>query len=256
MAARIPIALQLYTVREEAARDLAGTLAKVAEIGYSGVELGGFPGTDAAEVRRMLDDNGLAPVGTHVAIDVLEKSLPDVIAYNQTLGTPYVTCPYLGDDRRGDIAAYRATGRLLNDIGAKLKAEGLTFAYHHHAFEFEAKEDGVYGLDALLEAADPENLGLELDTYWVAKGGEDPVAYLQKYRGRVRLVHVKDMAGPEADGRFAEVGEGVLDWPAIFEAAESGSVAHYIVEQDRCFDRTPLESIALSLDNLRKMGKV
>ncbi|HVK02296.1 MAG TPA: sugar phosphate isomerase/epimerase [Armatimonadaceae bacterium] len=256
MAAKPPVALQMYTVRDDASRDFPGTLARIARIGYAAVELGGYPGRDPAEVRRLLDENGLAAAGAHSGIDVLENALPEAIAYVHALGTSFLTCPYLPEERRRTIDDYRAVGRVLRAAGERAADEGVTLSYHHHAFEFETRgEDGQYGLDALLDAAGP-SVGLELDTFWVAKGGEDPAAYLRRYAGRVHLVHLKDMtAGVERT--FAEVGEGTLDWPAIFAAAEApgGAVRYYIVEQDHCYGRTPLESAAVSFDHLRAWGR-
>jgi sugar phosphate isomerase/epimerase len=128
----------------------------------------------------------------------------------------------------------------------------MQLCYHNHDFEFR-QFDGRYGLDILLGATDPELVKAEVDTYWVQKTGVDPAAYLRQYAGRCPLVHLKDMTADESR-TFAEIGEGSMDWSAIFTAAEAGGAAWYIVEQDTC-RRAPLESVAISLRNLQSMGK-
>ena len=133
-----------------------------------------------------------------------------------------------------------------------MNSEGLTLCYHNHAFELEESFDGELGLDILYNNSSAANLSAEIDVYWVKRGGADPAAYLAKYAGRIPLVHAKDM---DTAGNFAEGGAGTLDFAAIFAAAEAGGVTTYVVEQDTC-PGDPLESVALSIANLRKMGKL
>jgi sugar phosphate isomerase/epimerase len=250
--AQPPIALQMYTLRDETTRDFAGTLRNVAEIGYAGVEFAGTGGLGAAELRRLLDDLNLRPAGSHTGLDQLESNLNAALDYNQAMGNHFVVCPYLPQERRGSADAYRALGDVLNRAGAACKQRGLQLCYHNHDFEFQ-QFDGQYALDILYAATDPDLVKAELDTYWIKKGGADPAAYIRQYFGRCPLIHLKDIA-PDAKGSFAEVGEGTQDWPAIFAASEAGGARWYIVEQDVC-PRPPLESVAISLGNLRKMGK-
>lgn len=241
-------AAQLYTVRDLVAQDFAGTLERVAKLGYGAVELGGMHGLPSAEVRRILDDNGLKVSGNHVGIDQLETDLPRIIDEQKAVGNDYVVVPWMPEERRQGAAGWRATANLLAGFGAQLKKEGLTLAYHNHSFEFESF-DGVYGLDILFGTADETCLASELDTYWVQHGGEDPAAYIRKLAGRCPLVHLKDMgAGP--DRPFAEVGSGILDWDAVFAAGEEAGVVWYIVEQDTC-PGDPMESIGKSLEYLK-----
>jgi sugar phosphate isomerase/epimerase len=247
-----PIALQMYTLREESERDFVGTLRKVAEIGYAGVEFAGTGGLTAAELRRLLDDLNLRPAGSHTGLEQLETNINAALDFNEALGNRYVVCPYLPQERRASADAYRALGELLNRTGAACQERGLQLCYHNHDFEFQ-QFDGQYALDILYAATDPKLVQAELDTYWIKKGGVDPAAYIRQYSGRCPLVHLKDIA-PDAQGSFAEVGEGTQDWPAIFAASEAGGAQWYIVEQDRC-QRPPLESIAISLRNLRALGK-
>ncbi len=248
---RFPIAVQMYTLRDEAASDFRGTLEKVARMGYDGVEFAGFGGLEAEVLKGLLEGLGLRCAGAHEGMDRLEQSLDEVIAFHQRLGSRYVVVPWLGEDRWGGPEGWPGVGRMLAALGARLREAGLQLCYHNHSFEFQ-RFDGEYGLDLLYSSAPAEALQAELDTYWVKHGGEDPVAYIERYAGRVPLVHLKDMA-PGEDRAFAEVGEGILDIPAIFEAADRAGTEWIIVEQDVC-QRPPLESVRLSLENLRKMG--
>ncbi len=246
----IPIALQMYTLREQAAEDFVGTIRHVAEIGYAGVEFAGYGGLSAAEMKALLEELELKPAGSHVPLHLLENELDGVIDYSLEIGNPYVVCPFLPPDRWQEEASLRATARSLNRIGAACKDQGLQFCYHNHAFEFQTF-DGKYVLDILYEDTDPELVRAEVDTYWVQFAGLDPAELIRRYSERVTLVHLKDM-DPE-DRSFAEVGEGTLDWKAIFAASEAAGAEWYIVEQDRC-KRPPLESVRLSLENLRAIG--
>ncbi len=249
----IPVALQMYTVRNEASEDLAGTLAQVSKIGYTAVELAGTYNKPASDLASMLNGLGLAVAGCHVNLNELETNLAASLDYNEAIGNKYIVCPWIGEERRRTADDYRALAATFERIGDACNARGLTFCYHNHAFEFDLFE-GKPGLDILFESADAGKVHSELDVYWVAKGGKDPVEYLRKLAGRVPLVHLKDMAQDEA-GSFAEVGEGVLDFQAMFSAAEEAGAEWYIVEQDTCA-RPPFESIEISLRNLRAWGKV
>ena len=254
MSNTIPVALQMYTVREEADKDFAGTVQQVAAIGYYGVELAGYAGHTAAEVKQILEDNNLKVVGGHVGIDAMQGDPDKVIAEYTAFGAKYVTVPYIGEEWRGSLDDYQRLGATLAEIGAKLQPAGLTLCYHNHAFEFDKFGGDTYGFDAIFAAADPSLLKVEMDTFWVKKGGEDPAAYLRKYANRVPLVHLKDMS---EDGDFAPVGEGNIDYPSLFAAAEEAAgTEYYIVEQDSCKTAPPLESIAISFANLKKWGKV
>ena len=249
--ANIPVALQMYTVRDESAKDFVGTLRKVAEIGYAGVELAGTGGLSAKELKEVLDDLGLQRAGNHTGMDALRGDLQAAIEFNLEFGNPYVVLPSLPGEWREDGEGFRSACGPLNEVGAACKKNGLTFCYHNHSFEFQ-KFDGKYGLDILYEGTDPELVKGEVDTYWVQHGGEDPAAYIRKYAGRCPLIHLKDMEDAP-DRAFTEVGNGILDFEAIFAASEAGGAEWYIVEQDTC-KRPSLESARISFENLKKMG--
>ena len=250
--ANIPIALQLYTVREEAARDFVGTLEQVATIGYRSVELAGYGPLTAEALRAKLDALGMAVAGSHIALARMETELPAVIRECQTLGCPTLVCPFLPPERRTG-AAYRDVAASLNRIGATVQMEGLHLCYHNHAFEFETMIDGLTAFDWLAAHTDPALVQLELDAFWVQKAGKHPTVLLETYAGRVPLVHLKDMTA-DAEQTFAPVGTGSVDFAPIFAAAEQGGVQWYIVEQDRA-EGSAIDAARTSLTNLKQMGK-
>jgi sugar phosphate isomerase/epimerase len=243
------IALQLYTVRDATAQDMIGTLRRVAELGYEGVELAGTGNASIDEIAAALKKFNLQCVGSHTGIDALQSDLDSVVFAAKTLGHRHVVCPYIGEEWRS-ADGYKKLAQTLSNIGAELKKSGLQMCYHNHAFEFE-QYDGEYGLDLLYSAAQSDLLHAEIDTFWVQKGGVDPAAYVQKYQGRAPLIHLKDM---DANGNFAPVGTGTIDWQAIFKVADETAVA-YIVEQDSC-EGDPFDSVATSIANLKAWGKL
>ncbi len=247
----IPIALQMYTLRDASSADFRGTLSKVAEIGYDAIELAGNGGLSASELKALLGDLGLQCLGSHTGFEELEADTQKVIDYNLGIGNPYVVVPWLGEQYRGDAAGWKAMGARFAQLGAKLKDAGLTLCYHNHAFEFEVEENGVPGLDLFYDNAPADLLAVELDTYWVKFAGQDPAAYVAKYRDRLPLVHIKDMTAGDAP-TFTEVGTGIMDFPAIFAAAEGGAVKAWIVEQDQT-QIDPVESVTISYRNLREL---
>jgi len=251
--ASVPVALQLYTVREETARDFVGTLEQVAGIGYVGVELAGYGPLSPEELRAKLAALGMVVAGSHIALARLENELPAVIAECRILGCPTVVCPILPQERRTEVG-FRDLAVALNRIGALVQAEGLAFCYHNHAFEFETTIDGLTTYDWLAVHTDPALVHLELDAFWAQKAGHDPAALLAQYVGRVPLVHLKDMTADAAQ-TFAPVGAGSVDFAPIFAAAERGGVHWYIVEQDKA-EGSAITAARTSWENLRAMGKL
>lgn len=242
------ISLQLYTVRDQLAQDELGTLERISAIGYEGVEIG--YGSSEAFLDKCVELS-LEITGLHVPLDALQNDLDGVIAYAKKIGNEFVILSWLPEDYRGDLGTWTKTAALLSEIGAELREQELRLLYHNHDFEFESF-DGKYGIDVLYENVPAENMGAELDTYWVVKGGEDIVRYIERYGSRLPLLHLKDMT---EGGNFAEVGRGILNWRSIFAAAEEAGVSVYVVEQDRC-GGDPFDSIKISLENLKEMGKI
>lgn len=247
------IALQLYTVRDVAEKDPVGTLKAVAAVGYPAVQMAGTYGMSADDLRTVLDSLGLAVAGTHVALEALEENLDREIAYYRTLGTSDIVVPFVKQERRQDAAGYREIAASLNRLGARCREAGARLSYHNHAFEFDRFGD-VTGLDILLGETDPEVVKWEPDVYWIQYGGADPAALIRQYSGRCPIVHLKDMTADESR-TFAEVGEGVLDWPSIFKASEVNGAEWYVVEQDR-WSRPSVDAAALSLKHLKDWGKL
>jgi sugar phosphate isomerase/epimerase len=251
---KLPVALQLYSVRDQLKDDFRGIVHQVAQIGYDGVQFAGYGGLSASDMRRLLEETGLQAAGTHTGLDTLEERLDAEIGYNQEIGNKWILCPSLPEARRQNAAGWRQVAASFNRIGERCRDRGLLFGYHNHAFEFPPLPDagGQRGLDILLGETDAELVFWEPDVYWIKKGGADPAAMIRQYAGRVPITHLKDMTGDERQ-TFAEVGEGTLDWPAILAASEAAGVVWHCVEQDRC-DRPPLESVRISLEHLRSWG--
>lgn len=249
---RIPVALQLYTVRDATEQDFVGTVRQVAEMGYAGVEIAGNTGgMSPTELRSFLDGLGLRIAGSHIGIEALEANLQQVMEDNAALGNPWIVCPWMPEERRRDAAGWRAVAEQMGEIGARVKAAGLQLCYHNHSFEFE-RFDGETGFDIFYRAADPALVQAEIDTYWVQHGGEDPAATIERFAGRAPLIHLKDMT-PGDSPTFTEVGNGILDFEAIFAASEAAGSAWFIVEQDVCAGPS-IESARTSLANLKAWG--
>jgi len=250
--AKIPVGLQLYTLREETKNDFLGTLKKVAEMGYQAVEFAGYGDIPASDMRKALDELGLKAISSHVGIHQLETELDHLIEYSKVIGAKYIVCPWLDKAQLQDEASFQSLMASFARIGQKIKDNGLVFCYHNHDFEFE-KVGEQYILDRMYQAVDASLMQAELDLYWVTKGGLDAKEYLQSYKGRAPLVHVKDMANDEK-GSFAEVGQGIIDYKSIFAIAEEVGVECYIVEQDQCYNHPPLVSVKMSIDYLKSIG--
>lgn len=247
---RFPVALQPYTIRDQLQADFLGALSTVASIGYTWLEIGPPPpGITLEQMKSHLDRLGLRVMGCHGGLEQLQQDLGSVTGFLNEFGGKYVTLSYRFESKE-DVLARAAD---FNDLGRQLRVQGLQFLYHNHDWEF-VKFDGEYALDLLLAHTDPELVKLELDVYWVAKGGEDPASYLQKLQGRCPVLHMKDMEAGE-EQFFAEVGEGILNMPEILQVAGQVGVEWLVVEQDLS-RRNPFDSIRISLQNLNNMNVV
>jgi sugar phosphate isomerase/epimerase len=253
-----PLALQLYTVRDAVAKDLEGTLNRIAELGYKQLEIYGYNGTffgkTAKEFKSILDKAGIKIVSSHhntgiamkakgTLTDGWDKAVEDI----HELGAPYMVCPYLFPDERS-VEHYKALPELLEKSANTAKAAGIQFAYHNHDFEFEKMEDTIV-FDYLAAKTSADLVKFELDLYWISKTGNDPVKYFEKYPGRFPLWHVKDMEAGTKD--ITEVGNGTIDFDRIFAAREKAGLKHWFVEQDTS-KRDMFESLKISRDYLAK----
>jgi sugar phosphate isomerase/epimerase len=261
----LPIGLALYTVRQEAARDLLGTLKKVAQIGYKQVEAGAPKNNaQALEFRQAVDDSGLVCPSLHFDWADLRSKLGDQIEIAKTVGATYMVCSSLPDAERS-IDHYRQAADFFNRAGETCLKSGRLIGYHCHNFDFTSF-DGVIAFDELLRRTDPKLVGMQMDCFWVTRAGKDPVQYFKTYPGRFPALHIKDLKpgytpgtktsdGPKPGnkgGTFTEVGRGVIDWRRIFAAAAEGGVKHYYVEQDFS-DDPPFETIKMSYDYLHQL---
>jgi len=221
-------ALQLYTVRDHLEKNPAATLEAVKAAGYDYVELAGTAGLSNAEYKALLDAVGLIPTSAHTGLPELLDNAGRVIEAAHTFGYRHIAFSHTAADARGWLEAARQA----DEAGALLRRMGLQLCYHNHAHEY-ALFDGRTAHDILTENSDPANLALELDVYWVRYAGMDPVEEIRRHSGRIPLLHVKDMTATEPH-TFTEVGRGIIDMPAVFDAAREAGVEWYIVEQDEC----------------------
>lgn len=241
------IGLQLYTVRDLMQNDSAGTLAAVAHAGYSEVEFAGLYGHTAHEMRSWLDKNSLASPAGHISIEEIRTVWPQIVADAHTLGWQWIICPWINEsDRTRD--GYRRIADEFNRAGSAAQRAGLRFGYHNHEFDFRPMRDGAIPYDLLLAELDPELVDLELDLYWIVKGGGDPLQYLERLPRRVPLLHVKDMT---ASGDMVDVGQGAIDFKTIFAASIAAGAKHFLVEHDEPKD--PIADITASFQYLKAL---
>ncbi len=247
------IGIQLYMVRHALRRDFLGVLEQLASIGYRGVEFfGDYGGYAPQALRAHLAAMGLKPIGGHCRIeDVQGEALPRTLETFAALGAEYVGVGWV-PERFRSAEGWRQAAAIMERAGREAQRFGLTFYYHNHDFEF-VRFDGQYALDLLFSAADPAFLKAELDTYWVKRGGEDPVAYIRKFAGRLPLLHLKDINADPSNPRDVILGEGALDFGAILAEGDAAGVHWYIVEMDHC-PAGELESAARSYANLVARG--
>ncbi|MGV3487563.1 MAG: sugar phosphate isomerase/epimerase family protein [Tuberibacillus sp.] len=248
---KIPVALQMYTLRRESEKDFLGTLEKVAALGYSGVEFAGYGGLDPQVLKNVLSDNGLIPVSSHVPLHLLENELANVIKDLQALGCPHLVCPWLAPEQRTE-AFYAKLIDVLNHVGKNCREQGITFSYHHHDFELATLDNGKKPLEWLMAETNPDWVKVEFDVYWLKKAGEDPVDWLRRFKGRAPLIHLKDMTKDDTQF-FAELGTGGVDIDSILNQGEPAGVEWWIVEQDECTG-SPLDSVAASMEFLKQKG--
>ena len=255
MSKTLPIAVQVYSVREEAERDFAGTMKKLSEMGYDGVELAGLYGKSAEEIRDSIKAAGLIAISAHVSYDELAGDLEKTLQDYETIGCRYIVIPWLGEDRRFGAALYEKTIKGIPVISEGCKKHGMTLLYHNHDFEFAKTPDGTYALDQLYAEVPADVLGAEPDTCWIKVGGPDPSEWLKKYSGRCPLVHVKDFRR-KADGvDLLALGEGVQDFPTLVKTAKECGAQWLVIEQDDHPYGTPMGDMKKSLNYLKELGK-
>jgi sugar phosphate isomerase/epimerase len=243
------IAVQLYTLRAETARDLPGTLSKVSGAGYRAVELAGLPAIEPERLRDLLRAEQLAPMASHESLETLRADLGGVLDRMTTVGCPRVVVPWLPEVERANAAGVRRLAGELGDIARACAGRGISLGYHNHAFEFEPL-DGTTVWDVLLDTL-TFDIELEVDVYWAAIAGRDPVEVIRGAGERVRLLHMKDVAAEPERGDVTP-GDGTLSWPEIVAAGTAAGVDWFVVEEDNPKDA--IAEIARGLDFLRGLA--
>ena len=271
----LPVAVQLYSVRDDAAVNLDATLAAVRDMGYDGVEFAGMYNYKPEEIKALCEKYSLTPISAHVPLDDMAADPEGVIGAYAVIGVKYIAVPYLQEERRPGFAGWEGTIADIKRCAEVAKAKGIQMLYHNHDFEF-VKLDGEYALDILYNTISADLLATEIDTCWVNVAGEVPADHIRKYTGRSPVVHLKDFykAGEKAEGMyeligikpegetaseesfgFRPVGHGLQNIPAILEASIDAGAEWVVVEQDRpALGLSPMESIKTSREYLKTQG--
>lgn len=248
---RLPIAAQVYSVRQEAEADFAGVMAALKEMGYDGVELAGLYGKSPQEIKNCLDEAGLTAISAHVPYEEFVKDLEGTAKAYEEIGCKFVAIPWLSEERRYGGGKYEETIAFIPEIAKMCRNHGMQLLYHNHDFEFRKTEDGIYHLDQLYCTIPSEDLATELDTCWVKVGGEDPAAYLKKYQNRCPLVHLKDFQKKDGKVELLALGEGEQELEELVESAVQNGAQWFVIEQDDHLYGTPMGNMKKSIDCLK-----
>jgi sugar phosphate isomerase/epimerase len=253
------IAIQLYTVREPAKKDLAGTLSKLHDMGWEYVQWSGMPDLPADKIRAALDAAQLKAISAHVTIEPLEKDFDAAVRGWKTVGVDHLAIGSMMNGNKSNLDAWLRGVKRLAAVGAKLREEGIRFAYHTHGPDFQKYTgDPRRKIDIMLETASDENLLAEFDVAWVYVGSVNsgcagPADYLRKYKGRTPVIHVKDLKPLKKGGKvqFTPLGQGVQNWKEIIAAAHESGVEWFAYEQDNG-EGSPFDWARQSLEFLNK----
>jgi len=243
------VGVQLYTVRNAMETDFAGTIAKVASIGYKEVEFAGYFDHSPKEIRTLLEKDGLTAPSCHVGYDIVENHWPETIDAAHTVGHTFIVCPWIEEKDRKSADSWKRIVDTFNKAGEASKKAGIQFGYHNHWWEFgpEASLGGKLPYDYLLSSTDANLVKMEMDLGWISVAGQDPVAYFTRYPGRFPLVHVKDFKSlphlaPDQVATFkpdklehddmTAPGSGIIDWKRIFAHSDEAGIQHYFLEHD------------------------
>jgi sugar phosphate isomerase/epimerase len=270
---KVPLGLQLYSVRMLLPNDYEGTLKQLGAIGFREVESAGYYNHSPAQVKQAMSSAGLHLVSAHYGSDDLHQKLDEIIAFSKQVGNSYIICSFPGfkdparvknlsnKERSGafTLEDWRWNAEQFNAIGAKVSAAGLKFGYHNHTMEFH-KIDGVVPYNELLRLTDPAHVTMEMDCGWVIVGGANPIDYLHKYPTRITMLHVKDFKNITPNSSIVnvptivELGQGSIDYRPIFAAAaKTGMVKHCFVEQEG-YNVPPMEGLKIDADYMHKLG--
>lgn len=271
---KIPVALQLYSVRDNMAQDFYGTLKAVKEMGYEGVEFAGLFGNSPEQIKLWCEELGLNPISAHVPLTEMLADIDKVIADYKAIGCKYIVVPHVSAERHPDGELFAQMIEEIRTIGQKVKDAGMTLLYHNHDFEFKLTADGKIGLDALYEAVPADLLQTELDLCWVKYAGQDPAEYVKKYAGRAPVVHFKDYfaEGEQTEDPYALIGVddgqkkevatfefrplgcGVQDIHSLLKASKQAGSEWIVVEQDNpSLEKSAMECVAMSIEYLNSL---
>ena len=236
------ISLQLYSIKDETQKNFKKAVETVAKIGYKGVEFAGYGGLSAEEMTALLKENGLYAVGSHCGISLFEEAFDKELAYNKAVGSKYMICPYAKVSTREEVDHLV---NLLNACSEKAAKEGIKVGYHNHAHEF-VPVDGKYPLDLIAENTG-DNVILELDVFWVAYAGVDPIEYIKKWGKKVELIHIKQIDAEKAN---VDIDDGILNMAKIRD--ESKYAKYFILEHEE-FDKPVWDAIQNDFNSLSKL---
>jgi len=274
MAMNLPIALQLFSVREDLEKDFKGTLKQVKTFGYDGVEFAGLYGNEPETVKQILAEIGLTALSAHVPFTDMMENPEKIMADYACIGCGYIVIPYLTPEYRPGEEKFKEVTSGAKLLGEAAKKHGLTLLYHNHDFEFE-KIAGAYALDVLYASVSADLLQTEIDTCWVNVAGENPSEYIIKYSGRAPVVHLKDfywdgkkpdkmyeLIGIEDDEQqketgtfeFRPLGKGIQDFTSILGACKQADTKWVVVEQDEAWvGKSALECARMSIEYLKSL---
>jgi sugar phosphate isomerase/epimerase len=258
------VGVQLYTAREEMAKDVEATLATVASIGYKEIEFAGYFDKTPQAIRQMLDRHGLTSPSTHIDLATISTKLPQTLEASHTIGHRFIVMPYLDDATRAQPDIYKKVADTLNKAGAEAKKANIELAYHNHNFEFVVV-NGKSHFESLMEMLDPKLVKVELDLCWATSANQDPVALFRKYPGRFPMVHVKGLRKKPVNGAATPIADvlpdvtdvghdgDVIDWKTIFAQSSVGGIQHYFVEHDQPKDHAAFASLKASYEYLKDL---
>lgn len=250
------LAAQMYTLRDftKTPADIAKTLARVKKIGYDAIQVSAFGPIDPKELATILRNEGLACCATHISMEKMRDNTQQVIEEHRLWGCKYTA---IGGyhNKTGTAQDWLNFAKQYSEVAGKFEGSGITIGYHNHSHELARLEgDNRTLLQLLIDECDPK-IWFEIDTYWIVAGGGDPIEWINKVKGRIPCIHLKDMAvKPDRTQLMYEVGEGNLNWKGILAACKDAGCEWYIVEQDNCNGKDPFECLQRSLENLKGMG--
>lgn len=247
------MALQLYSLKEETAKDFLGTVSKVGEMGYGAIQFAGFFDTPAKELKKTLDENSLLVAGSHTPYDQLQgDNLKHTIEYNLEIGNNLLILPFLAEEMRKSVSDYQRVAEFLNEAGEKSKPYNVQIGYHNHDFEFYELEKGQRGFELIFDNTNPELVKVELDCYWAQYAGDNPEDLIRKYQDRILSLHIKDIKNQNGEKFSTVIGTGELDIKGLVEVGKQSGVKWFTVEQER-FEGDALQEIALNAKNFKEI---